>query len=740
MTTRVEDLIVELKADIKQFTQQFDKAGDKIGKFNKKTKKTKKGVTDASSALREMASSVAILQGPLGPIAGRIGALGAALGRVNPLLLIGGLAFAGFTLALRKAISIGIDAEVQLHQLEGQVKATGFAAGLTAKQINIFAVGLGDATLTSAKAVREASGILLTFRSISGETFKETLRLAQDLSQAGFGSLKTNVLSLAKALEDPARGMTALRRQGVIFSETQTEIIKKLVKTNQLFKAQELILEAVAKQTGGAGLAASQKTLAGSLDTMGERMSKFTEQVVENSGALGFLKDVSDSINRGLGSLINNTKSYADMELSTLVDQHMQISTAILLERKAMEGTFFLTKKIHKDNITEFKETQLALRKEIESRRKLRALAAAGPGKVKAQRKIDEDAAAATKAAAANDKFQASLEKQIATLGATNVQMLQYKASLLALGDPQKAVINGLIETIQAFENQKVALSDTTKAMAASRLAELDKSMMSEKELLALGYNEQTVIITDALAAQVTSLTDAKVRMLELEGKYQTDLEAITRKEALGGLDPETVDKRLATLDESLLSELDLLALNYNQRVQIVTDAFTEQELTEGAGKERLLALEAGYQQDKSRIVQQGENTRRLMMASGLGAAANIFNALGALMGKAGEKMNARQKGMARLGIIASTAQAIMNALAVPPYPLGATLAVGAALQGAQQLRAVGGGGGISTPSSVSETATPTIATPTTVGSAGSGAVNLRVNLGDDDDLISKSA
>jgi len=51
---------------------------------------------------------------------------------------------------------------------------------------------------------------------------------------------------------------------------------------------------------------------------------------------------------------------------------------------------------------------------------------------------------------------------------------------------------------------------------------------------------------------------------------------------------------------------------------------------------------------------------------------------------------------MARASIVASTAQAIMNALAVPPYPLGLALAAGAALQGAKQMQQVGGGGGVS--------------------------------------------
>lgn len=107
-------------------------------------------------------------------------------------------------------------------------------------------------------------------------------------------------------------------------------------------------------------------------------------------------------------------------------------------------------------------------------------------------------------------------------------------------------------------------------------------------------------------------------------------------------------------------------------------------------------ALDAHYQYEinKSIITEQQTQKRRALMAAEAGAAGNILTGLSSLMSREGKKQNATQKILARAGIIASTAQAVMNALAVPPYPLGVSLAVGAALQGAKQLKVVGGGGG----------------------------------------------
>ena len=61
---------------------------------------------------------------------------------------------------------------------------------------------------------------------------------------------------LAKALEDPARRVTDLARSGTVFTEQQKEQIKTLQESGRLFEAQNLILQEIEQQYGGAAEAA----------------------------------------------------------------------------------------------------------------------------------------------------------------------------------------------------------------------------------------------------------------------------------------------------------------------------------------------------------------------------------------------------------------------------------------------------------------------------------------------------
>jgi hypothetical protein len=64
-----------------------------------------------------------------------------------------------------------------------------------------------------------------------------------------------HTMQLGKALEDPIDGLTALRRVGISFSDSQKELIRTLVETGQTAEAQRVILDALESQVGGAGAA-----------------------------------------------------------------------------------------------------------------------------------------------------------------------------------------------------------------------------------------------------------------------------------------------------------------------------------------------------------------------------------------------------------------------------------------------------------------------------------------------------
>jgi hypothetical protein len=72
---------------------------------------------------------------------------------------------------------------------------------------------------------------------------------------------KSAAIQLGKALNDPKIGLTMLGRSGVTFSESQKKLINSLVDTNQLAKAQAIILREINSEFGGSAEAARKAGL-----------------------------------------------------------------------------------------------------------------------------------------------------------------------------------------------------------------------------------------------------------------------------------------------------------------------------------------------------------------------------------------------------------------------------------------------------------------------------------------------
>ena len=90
---------------------------------------------------------------------------------------------------------------------------------------------------------------------------------------------KEAALQLAKALEAPDVGLTALQRSGTRFTEQQKAMVKELVASGKLLEAQDFILKEIEKQYGGAAKAAGSSGYAGALDTLGESFRDLQEKI-----------------------------------------------------------------------------------------------------------------------------------------------------------------------------------------------------------------------------------------------------------------------------------------------------------------------------------------------------------------------------------------------------------------------------------------------------------------------------
>jgi len=112
-------------------------------------------------------------------------------------------------------------------------------------------IGREDETILAVQAK------LATFQKAANATartngiFQRATEAAFDLEAAGFGEASGNAVQLGKALQDPVKGIMALRRAGITFTDAEQKKIKALVHSGKLFEAQNTVMKAIEKQVGG---------------------------------------------------------------------------------------------------------------------------------------------------------------------------------------------------------------------------------------------------------------------------------------------------------------------------------------------------------------------------------------------------------------------------------------------------------------------------------------------------------
>ena len=192
----------------------------------------------------------------------------------GPLVAIAGAA-ATFQ-AIRKSFDVLAEREADFATLANGLTRVSTDAPKAAKALRGLADDLGFATLFDEKAFQKGFALLTSFKNIGLDSYGRVAETAADLAQINQVDLKSSFLQLAKALSDPARGLTALSRSGVIFTEQQREMILELQNSGREMEAQAEILRIVEGSYKGAAKAAAEG-LAGALDTLGQRFRDFQE-------------------------------------------------------------------------------------------------------------------------------------------------------------------------------------------------------------------------------------------------------------------------------------------------------------------------------------------------------------------------------------------------------------------------------------------------------------------------------
>ncbi|MCP4991550.1 MAG: hypothetical protein GY928_37480 [Colwellia sp.] len=194
--------------------------------------------------------------------------------------------------------------------LEQTLKATEHAAGLTAYEIKNLASELQTYTTYGDEATIASSALLLTFKQIGEETFPRAQKAILDVSAAMGQDLKSSSIQVGKALNDPIKGMTAMSRVGITFTETQKELVKGFVEANDLASAQGVILTELESQFGGVA-EAQAKTFEG----INKQLDNYIGDIQEKIGE-GFSDEMTKPIQDLLSSLITASPELASLAKS----------------------------------------------------------------------------------------------------------------------------------------------------------------------------------------------------------------------------------------------------------------------------------------------------------------------------------------------------------------------------------------------------------------------------------------
>src|SRR5262245_16361448 len=152
---------------------------------------------------------------------------------------------------LKDAIDEAREAAKVGRQTAAVIKATGGVAKVSARDVDRLATALSNKVGVDDEVITAGENMLLTFKGVRNEAgkqndiFNQATKVALDMTAAlnqgevSQSGLEQSTVRLGKALQDPIKGVTALTKVGVTFTDAQKEQIKTLVEAGDTMSAQK---------------------------------------------------------------------------------------------------------------------------------------------------------------------------------------------------------------------------------------------------------------------------------------------------------------------------------------------------------------------------------------------------------------------------------------------------------------------------------------------------------------------
>ena len=270
------------------------------------------------SAQNKATAELNKLSSDLKNVQGNATSSGLSLGK-----MIGWLGGVSAAYAIVKNGIIGsVEAWEKQEQANAQTNAvlisTKGIAGMTAKSVNDLAERISYMSTMDDVAIQSAENMLLTFTHIGKDIFPQATQAVVDMSIALGQDLKNTSIQVGKALQDPILGVTALRRVGVAFNQTQRDTLKQLVETGHGMEAQKIILNELATEFGGSATA--------KLNTFGGKME--------------WAKNRIEDLQKGLGAGLVNSLTVSISSTSNFFNEIQKLSSELTIVQKNLRDAF----------------------------------------------------------------------------------------------------------------------------------------------------------------------------------------------------------------------------------------------------------------------------------------------------------------------------------------------------------------------------------------------------------------
>jgi len=308
---RAHKLIAELQARVSKSAEdaaaKAEKASEKakraLNKQGKETKKLGKVSEFAVNRLTKLSRVIAVIQGPLGPVAGRLTAMASAVRNMGAGALVAGLAFGGLGAAMRRAIPAAIEMQRTMSVLSA---ATGDAAASlkmviaesrrTGQQFSELAKGYAQLAAAARGTTLEGKGVQSMFKAIN----TAALALRLDVNQTK-GALKAleQMISKGTVSSEEMRQQLGERLPGAFrlaadaAGLTTAEFSKQLAQGKIL--AEDLLpkLAAAIEDAYGASAANATNNLGVSLDRLSSETNVFFAKLVKSNVLNKFVNTVN---------------------------------------------------------------------------------------------------------------------------------------------------------------------------------------------------------------------------------------------------------------------------------------------------------------------------------------------------------------------------------------------------------------------------------------------------------------